>query len=125
MEDRRQAEALFRYSLIRELADPGLGPRRRGVMTRALAEVEHVRDDGRRVQVSPGTLRRWLRYWRQGGFQALLPGLKLQPNRTSAAVLEAAIALKREAPGRTAAQVVRILAEAQVGQVSSRTLQRH
>jgi len=51
MEDKRQVEALFRYSLITELADPGLGPRRRGVMTRALAEVEHLRDDGRLVQV--------------------------------------------------------------------------
>jgi transposase-like protein len=94
-------------------------------MTRALAEVEHVRDDGRRVQVSPGTLRRWRRYWRQGGFQALLSGLKQQPNRMPAPVLEAAINLKREAPGRPAAQVARIPAEAQVGHVSSRTLQCH
>ncbi len=89
MGDKRQAEALFRYSLIRELADPELGPRRRGVMTRALAELEHAHDDGRRVRVSPATLRRWLRQWRAGGFAALLPGLKLQPNRTPAEVLDA------------------------------------
>lgn len=124
MEDRRQAEALFRYSLIRELADPELRPRRRGVMTRALAELEHVRDDGRRVRVSPATLRRWLRYWRAGGYDALLPGEKLQPNRTPAEILEAAFTLKREAPDRTAAMVARILEEAGVGKVSSRTLQR-
>ncbi|HKA11743.1 MAG TPA: hypothetical protein VKI99_14890 [Candidatus Dormibacteraeota bacterium] len=77
MEDRRRVEALFRYSLIRELADPELRPRRRGVTTRALAELEHLRDDGRRVRVSPATLRRWLRYWRAGGYDALLPGEKL------------------------------------------------
>src|SRR5215472_8878769 len=124
MEDRRQAEALFRYSLIRELADPELRPRRRGVMTRALAELEHVRDDGRRVRVSAPTLRRWLRYWRAGGYQALLPGEKLQPNRTPAEILEAGFTLKREAPDRTAAMVARILEEAGVGKVSSRTLQR-
>jgi putative transposase len=125
MEDKRQAEALFRYSLIRELADPELGPRRRGVMTRALAELEHAREDGRRVRVSPATLRRWLRQWRAGGFPALLPGLKLQPNRTPAKVLEAAIVLKREAPARTATQVARVLMESGVGKVSGRTLQRH
>ena len=124
MEDRRQAEALFRYSLIRELADPQLRPRRRGVMTRALAELEHVRDDGGRVRVSPATLRRWLRQWRKGGYQGLLPGLKLQPNRTPAEILEAAFTLKREAPDRTAAQVARILLESSAGKVSSRTLQR-
>ncbi len=125
MEDPRQATALFRYSLIRELADPELSPHRRGVMTRALAELEHARDDGRRVKVSPATLRRWLRYWRAGGFQALLPGLKLQPNRTPAELLERAVVLKQEAARRTAAQVARALAEAGVGQVSARTLQRH
>src|SRR5262249_61194366 len=79
MEDRRRVEALFRYSLIRELADPELRPRRRGVTTRALAELEHLRDDGRRVRVSPATLRRWLRYWCAGGFDAPLPGGKLLP----------------------------------------------
>jgi putative transposase len=125
MEDRRQAIGLFRYSLIRELADPELTPRRRGVMTRALAEVEHGLDNGERVKVSPATLRRWLRYWRAGGFEALLPGVHRPPNRTAAELLEAAVDLKREAPKRTAAQISRLLAEAHRGQVSARTLQRH
>jgi putative transposase len=119
-----KAEALFRYSLIRELADPELSPRKRGVMICTLAELEHARDAGRRVRVSPATLRRWLRHWRAGGFQALLPGLKLQPKRTPAEILEAAFNFKRETPGRTAVQVGRILAEAGAGKVSSRTLQR-
>lgn len=124
MEERRQAEGLFRYSLIRELADPELGPRRRGLMTRALAELEHVRDDGRRVRVTAATLRRWLRRWRAGGYEALQPDPRARPNRTPAELLEAAFALKREAPERTAAMVARILAEAGQGSVSGRTLQR-
>src|SRR5262249_32822604 len=40
-------------------------------------------------------------------------------------LLEAAEALKREAPKRTAVQAARILAEAGRGQVSARTIQRH
>jgi len=124
MEDKRQATALFRYSLIRELADPELGPRQRGARIRALTATDHA-FDGQRVEVSDVTLWRWLRAWRAGGFEALVPTVRRQPNRTSTELLEAAEALKREAPKRTAVQVARILAEADRGPVSSRTIQRH
>lgn len=125
MQDKRQAIGLFRYSLIRELADPELSPRQRGEMIRALAEVDHASADGRRVKVSAVTLRRWLRAWRKGGYQALVPGIRRQPHRIPAEVLEAAVTIKREAPGRSAVQVARVLAEAGQGKVAERTLQRH
>jgi putative transposase len=125
MQDRRQAEALFRYSLIRELARPELGAKERGALIRELSESEHERDDGSRVRVSPITLRRWLRAWREGGFVALQPRLRKQPSRIASSLLEAAVSLKLEAPERTAVQVSRILAEGGIGKVSSRTLERH
>lgn len=125
MEDKRQAAALFRYSLIRELADDGLSPRQRGTLIRALVAADHAQSDGRRATVSAPSLRRWLRAWRQGGFKALLPVVRRQPNRTPAELLEAAETLKREAPKRTAAQVARALSEAGLGKVSERTLQRY
>jgi putative transposase len=124
MEDRRRAVALFRYSLIRELADPELSPRQRGALITALAATDHA-FDGRRVEVTGPTLRRWLRAWRSGGFEALVPVVRRQPNRTPAELLESAEALKREAPRRTAVQVARALAEAGKGKVSERTLQRY
>lgn len=52
MEDKRQATALFRYSLTRELADPELSPRQRGALITALTENDHAFLDGRRIQVS-------------------------------------------------------------------------
>lgn len=125
MDQRRQAVALFRYSLIRELAVPELTPAERGALVRVLAANDHAGPDGRRVAVSAVTLRRWLRAWRAGGFEALAPAVRRQPNRTPAKVLEAAVSLKREAPRRSAAQVARALAEAGVGVVSPRTLCRH
>lgn len=125
MQDRRQAEALFRYSLVRELARPELRARERGALIRELADSEQERDDGSRVQVSEVTLRRWLRAWREGGFVALQPRVRKQPPRIAPTLLEAAVTLKREVPQRTAVQVSRILAEGGVGYVSSRTLQRH
>ena len=124
MEDKRQATALFRYSLIRELADLELSPRQRGARISALTATDHA-FEGRRVEVSGVTLWRWLRAWRQGGFEALVPAVRRQPNRTPAELLEAAEALKREAPKRTAAQVARALGEAGLGKVSERTIQRH
>lgn len=125
MDPKRQDVALFRYSLIRELAAPELSPPQRGAMIASLAGTDHAGPDGRRVVVSPTTLRRWLRAWRVGGFEALAPAPTHQPKRTPAQVLAAAEVLKREAPLRTAAQVARALAEAGVGSVSARTLQRH
>jgi len=125
MDPQRQAIALFRYSLIRELAVPELSPAERGALVRALAATDHAGPDGRRVVVSPVTLRRWLRAWRAGGFEALAPAIRHQPTRTATAILTAAEVLKREAPRRTAAQVARSVAEAGVGTVSERTLQRH
>jgi len=125
MEPERQAAALFRYSLIRELAVPELSPAERGALVTALAGIDHAGPDGRRVTVSPVTLRRWLRAWRAGGFEALAPAVRHQPTRTPAEVLAAAEVLKREAPKRTAAQVARALGESGTGTVSARTLQRH
>ena len=125
MEPKRQATALFRYSLIRELAVPELSAAERGALINALAGIDHAGPDGRRVTVSAVTLRRWLRAWRAGGFDALAPAVRHQPTRTPVEVLAAAEVLKREAPKRTAAQVARALAESGTGTVSARTLQRH
>ncbi|MGH7080646.1 MAG: DDE-type integrase/transposase/recombinase [Acetobacteraceae bacterium] len=123
--ERRQAVGLFRYSLIRPLADPELSAAERGALVRSLAGVDHLGPHGCHVEVSAVTLRRWLRAWRAGGFAALVPAVKAQPTRTPEEILEQAAVLKTEAPRRTAAQVSRALAEAGVGVVSARTLQRH
>ena len=129
-EERRRAAraeqvALFRYQLIREAADPGLTTRQRGRLVRELAAAEHPGPFGQSVRVSRPTIDRWIRAWHSGGFAALAPPARQVTPRTDAAVLELAAALKRERPGRTAAQIARIL-RAQCGwSPSARTLQRH
>lgn len=125
IDEHRQAVGLFRYSLIRPVAEPGLGARERGALVQALVSVDHVGPDGRRVEVSAPTLRRWLRAWRADGFAGLVPDVVVQPTRTPQSILDQAEVLKREAPNRTSAGVARALAEAGVGVVSARTLQRH
>ncbi len=126
--DRARDIALFRYALIRSAADPALSSKQRGVVVRALAAGEHTGPFGRPVRYSRESLDRWIRAWRAGGFEALLPTARHLEPRTEAAVLELAAALKREVPARTAAQVAAILT-AHAGPdsltPSVRTLQRH
>ena len=75
--------------------------------------------------VSRGTLDRWRRAWCQGGFEALLPVAREGVPRTPQGVLDLAVALKREAPERTAAQVVRIIGQSEGQAPSVSTVQRH
>lgn len=125
VQDRRQAIGLFRYSLVRALDDPELAPRQRGALIAALVSSKHLGPDQERIHVSAATLRRWLRAYRSGGFQALLPAPRRSANRIPEPVLQVAETLKREAPKRSAGQVARAVGEAGVGQVSARTLRRH
>lgn len=117
--------ALFRYALIRSLADPGLSPAERGALVRDLAARAHIGPFGEPATVSRASLDRWIRAWRAGGFDALIPaGRQVQP-RTAAQVLELAARLKRERPARTAAHIARIIEQDQGWAPSARTLQRH
>ena len=62
-------------------------------------------------------LTRWRRLYEAGGFDALVPSPRQPAPRTPEEVLALAAALKRENPGRTAAQVRRILRHGRVGAV--------
>lgn len=123
--ERAREIALFRYALIREAADPALTTRQRGRLVRALACREHTGPAGARVRVSRATIDRWIRDWRAGGFDALVPEPRRVAPRTPAELLELAVALKKEAPARTAAQVAAVLRAHAGVAPSERTLQRH
>lgn len=123
--ERARAVGLFRYSLICEAADARLSTRARGRLVRAIAEREHEGPFGQPVRVSRATLDRWLRAWRRGGFDALVPSAPKVSPRTPAEVLDLAVALKREVPARTAVQVAAILRAHSGWSPDERTLQRH
>jgi putative transposase len=129
-DERRRAErarrvGLFRYELIQEVINPQLTTRQRGRLVRELAEQTHTDPFGARVRISRQTIDRWIRHWRTGGFEALVPTPARVAARTPAEVLEIAVALKKENPGRTAAQIVRIMYSQSGWAPSERTLQRH
>ena len=122
--ERAREAGLFRYSLVQELAGAGITAAERGRRARELAGRAHDGPGGRTVRVSRGTLDRWRRAYESGGFDALVPSPRQCQPRTPDEVLALAEALKREKPGRTAAQVRRILQLASGWAPSERTLQR-
>jgi transposase InsO family protein len=106
---RAQQVALFRYQLICPALDPELSTKARGRVVRALAARTHAGPFGGQQSYSRHTLDRWIRRYRTGGFDALVPSTRQPGSRIDTTVLELAVALKRENPARTAAQVARIL----------------
>jgi len=125
MVDRAQEVGLFRWRIVGEAADVSLSARERGALVRALAAREHLGSDGRWVRVSRNTLDRWIRAYREGGFDALVPAPRRMPNQTPARLLELACALRREQPARTAALIHRIIVETEGSSPSARTINRH
>src|SRR5438067_2585074 len=110
--------------LIREAADPTLTGRQRGKLVRALAAMTHTDPQGRSIRISRWTLDRWISEWQRAGFDALVPSPRQSQPRTPAEVLELASALKKENPGRSAAQIRRILSAQHGWAPDERTLQR-
>jgi putative transposase len=122
--ERARRIGLFRYMLIREAADPTLTGRQRGKLVRALAAMTHTDPDGRSIRVTRWTLDRWISEWQRAGFDALVPSPRQSQPRTPVEVLELASALKKENPGRSAAQIRRILSVQHGWAPDERTLQR-
>lgn len=123
--DQARDVALYRYSLVRPLADAGLSAAQRGKLVRQLAAQVHIGPTGEPVTVSRASLNRWLYRYRTGGFDALVPSSRHLRPRTDAQVLELAARLKAEHPARTAAHIARIIAAEKGAAPSARTLQRH
>ena len=113
----RQALALFSYGLIAEFANqpaasPGLYAR-----LREKANADYVIPGSRRTRVAPETLRHWLKDYRRGGFEALLPKGRADRGRSRAlppAVADALLALKDEHPALSIPEVIRAVREAGV-----------
>ncbi len=130
MEDHRRREiALFRYGLIREPADPELSLAERGRLVRQLAGREHRGPDGEWTMVGRSTLDRWIRAYRAGGFDALVPATRRRQPVCDVELLDLAVKLKRERPARTATHIVELIVTELAGQgreiPSLRTVQRH
>jgi putative transposase len=122
---RAREVGLFRYALISDALNEELTTKQRGRLVRAVAAKTHPGPFGSPVRISRATVDRWIRDYKANGFAALVPAPRRVLPCTPASVLELAVALKTEAPDRTAAQVAMVLAAHGGFAPSARTLQRH
>lgn len=99
--DHRQAVALFRYGLIADLIHLPPGSPGMGAKLQAKAKQNYNIPSSQRQRVAAETLRDWLKRYRRGGFDALLPKPRAdrgQPRRLPDAIAEALITLKEQYP---------------------------
>src|SRR5512143_3638061 len=99
--DFRQSVALFRYGLIAEFVH--LPPHSPGLYAKlqAKAEPAYTIPGSTRTRVAAETLRDWLKAYRRGGFDALLPKGRADRGRSRALAAELAerlLSLKEELP---------------------------
>jgi transposase InsO family protein len=104
--------ALFRYGLIAQLVHtpPDTGQQER--LLREIAARPYTIPGSTRTHVSVTTLRRYLKTYREKGFEALRPGPRADvgaPRAFPPEVLAKAIALREEQPARTTQTLVDIL----------------
>jgi transposase InsO family protein len=111
-EQARQQEANFRYGLIAPLVSRKLDPGEQMALMREIVSHEYETPSGQRRKMSLRTLERYLKAYREGGWEALLPSVradKLTTREIPEDVLAKAIALKQEQPGRSVRQIIAIL----------------
>jgi len=106
----RQALALFRYGLIAEFIQLPAGSRGLYARLREKARTDYTIPGSQRTRVAPETLRHWLKDYRRGGFDALLPKGRADCGHSRAlpqAVADALLSLKDEQPGLSIPQLIR------------------
>lgn len=107
-QDRRHDIALFRYGVIADLLSgdtDGLDAR-----LAAKASREYTLPGSRRTRVAAETIRDWLKAYRRGGFDALLPKARAdrgQARALPAAVVEALLTAKEDHPNLSVQRVIR------------------
>lgn len=122
MKDQKKAETIAaeRVQLLSPLLAEGLDPAKAMALKRQICE---------QTGLSERTLRRYLAKYREEGFGGLRPkGKGRQPSEATIPndVLEQAILLRREVPGRSVAQLIQILeweGRIEPGQIRRSTLQ--
>ena len=127
-EETKQEKALFRFQVIGPLLALDLPRGKRRVTLQELAGKTWTLQNGESLKVTQESIRRWLRLYREGGFEALKDRPHpSQGGRLSEEVIAAACRLKREVPERTLDRLIAILeetGEAPPGLIARSTLHR-
>ena len=108
--DHRHAVALFRYGLIADLVRLEPGSKGLYAEIERKAAAEHTIPGSTRTRVAPETLRHWLKHYRRGGFEALLPKPRAdrgQSRSLPAQVVDVLLEIKEDNPALSVQLVIR------------------
>lgn len=124
------AEALFRYGVISLLVHNDMAKCELASEVRSLADRKWTDQHGQKVSISPTSIYRWLRRYRQNGFSGLFRRQRTdagKPRCMSFETLSAILYLRDRNPGLPAAELVEMLREKNAGArlPSKSTLYRH
>lgn len=126
--DRHEQWAIFWCSLLQPLICGEIPPEEAGEFLREVAATEHLFPNGRRKKPSRAALwRKWKQY-REGGFDALLRKRRKdrgQPRRVKQAVIDRAVALKKDQPRRSDEAINQFLQHEYKVKLPKSTLYRH
>lgn len=112
--DPRQTVALFRYGLIAELVHLPLNSPGLYAKLQHKAKQSYAIPGSTRTRVAAETLRDWLKNYRRGGFDALLPKPRTDRGRSRAlppAIADSLLCLKEELPQLSIPQLIRVAFE--------------
>lgn len=106
---RRDAVALFRYGLIADLLHWPRGKRGLGEMIAKKTARDHEIPGSRRCRVAPETIRDWLKDYRRGSFDGLLPKVRRDQGQARAVpqqVADLLCMLKEDKPALSVRMVI-------------------
>ncbi len=104
--------ALFRYGLIHPLLDTSLSKGEKAALRKQILSKTHEIPSSSRTSVSERSLELYLHWYREGGFDALMPSVRKDAGTVRVIpedVLEKAFEFKREVPERSIREVIRML----------------
>ena len=128
MNAKQEEEAVFWCGLLTSVLFEKLEKGEERQRLRELAQQEVIFPDGRKRKPSLSTLKRKLKKYRHGGFNAMARKARSdrgEPRVVPAAVIATAIAAKKEQPRRSAVMLNLILAQHHGQTVARSTLYRH
>lgn len=113
MDEQRLDEiAAFRWSIIAPVLAPDVTPAQRQRQLRQIARQSHEIPYSTKKQIGLRTLHRWVAQYLQHGFRGLKPQTRSDANKgrvMTPEILQAAIALRREAPERSVERIIELL----------------
>ena len=113
MNDEQKKEvALFRYGLIHPLVQDNVGSNEKTTMRRQILQTEHKIPYSNLVRIDERTLRKYCQWYREGGFEGLIPGYRSDKGQVKAVTQEnllKALQCKKEVPERSVRQIIQIM----------------